>query len=168
MGAARTPFAAAARSRMACQVSRTPRPERSRYTSSDWLIAITAAGIVAAVLRRKSILAHVVALAVAVAIAGSSRALSEASRIAAGRPHASARTDARHSHPHSHSDHPTKPGVRHRIVKQCDDAPPLAPEQPRFSEMVATSAPPSEGGVVYSPVLDVSDPGRAPPFRQLS
>jgi len=126
---------------------------------------LTRVSIVSAVLRRKSILAHVVSLALTLAVAGTSRALSEASRIAAGTTTTSAATDD--GHPYSHAPAPTKPGVRHRVEKQCHDAAPTVQDRPRVADAIVALAPPLQNPTVGGPLLVPVDPGRAPPSRQL-
>lgn len=109
------------------------------------------AGIVCAVLRGKTIVAHVVSLALALAVAGTSRALSEASRIAAGTTTTSAVTGARH--PCSHAPAPTKPGVRHRVEKQCHDAAPTTQARPRVADAIIALVPPPPNPTVGGPLL---------------
>jgi len=129
------------------------------------LNGLARASIVSAVLRRKTILAHVVSLALVLAVASTSRALSEASRIAAGTTTTSAATDPRH--PYSHAPAPTKPGVRHRVEKQCHDAAPAVQERPRVAAIVAL-VPPPPNPTVGGPLLVPVDRGRAPPSRPLA
>jgi hypothetical protein len=117
------------------------------------------------VVRRKSIVAQVVALALAAAVGGTSRALSEASRIAADTAHARAAIEAKRSPTHATAT--TKPGVRQRVEKQDDEAAP-AQERPGVADLAVAPAPSSTPGPVSGPLLVASDQGRAPPSRQLA